>query len=279
MIALIDADSLIYKTGFTFEEKVVWNELEISCGYEEEPQVSHDADLLLSKRAIDNIIENILFNTGCDEAELWLTGKGNFRYDVKEDYKGNRVDSRKPIVFDELWDYLIKEYGANVAEGYEADDVVVFKKEESPDDYVLCAIDKDVLLQTEGYHYNYGKDEYIKITKSFSEYFFYFQTLTGDVVDGYSGCKGIGNVAAVKALGFPKENKKEFTEFLKKAKVAKIEPLLELEQKENLWEAVVETYESKGFTEEDALIQARMASMKQLERDDKSEFKVVLWEH
>ena len=28
-IALIDADSLIYKSGFTFEDKTTWNEIEL----------------------------------------------------------------------------------------------------------------------------------------------------------------------------------------------------------------------------------------------------------
>lgn len=35
--------------------------------------------------------------------------------------------------------------------------MVVYLKTTHPLQYVLCAIDKDVLYQTEGNHYNYNK--------------------------------------------------------------------------------------------------------------------------
>ncbi len=268
MTALIDADSLIYKAGFTFESKDTWNELEIECGLETDPEVTISADLQLSKNAIDAILENIAWNTGADTLELWLTGGGNFRYDVLETYKHNRKASRKPEHFQALWDYLISEYGAKVAEGYEADDMVVFLKTEAPDDYILCAIDKDVLYQTVGNHYNYNKDEFVEIDEDFADYFQHFQAIAGDVVDGYIGCKGVGAVGAVKALGFPQSCQGIFTQMLKKLKVSakSLEALPEIPPVENRFEAVVEVFESKGFTENEAKVQEQMASMKQLTR-------------
>ena len=279
MIALIDADSLIYKAGFTFESKDVWNQLEIDCGSEEEPEITISADLHLSKNAIDAILENIAWNTGADSLELWLTGGGNFRFDVLPTYKHNRKFSRKPQHFRALWDYLISEYGAKVAEGYEADDMVVYLKTEKPDDYVLCAIDKDVLYQTVGNHYNYNKDEFVEIDKDFADYFQHFQAIAGDIVDGYIGCKGIGAVGAVKALGFPKSCKPLFSDILKKLKVSKksMESLPDIEPCEDRFKAVIETFESKGFTKEDALVQEQMASMKQLSKDSEGNLKIVLF--
>ena len=41
MVALIDADSLIYESGFSFEEKFSWNALELELGIEAEPQTSY----------------------------------------------------------------------------------------------------------------------------------------------------------------------------------------------------------------------------------------------
>lgn len=237
--ALVDADSLIYKSGFTFEEKFAWNELELELGLEEDPESYFTSDVLLAKNAIDGIMENIKFNTGCDEVELWLTSGHNFRTDVYPLYKSNRKDSRKPTDYNELKAYLISKYKANVATGYEADDVVVYKKTNDPEEYFLCAIDKDVLYQTEGTHYNYNNDEFISITKEEADRFFYYQTLTGDIVDGYPGCPGIGKVKANKILDQAEEDNISY------------------------WEAVVDTYKSKGLTEEDALVQARCASMHQ----------------
>lgn len=249
MTALIDADSLLYKAGFTFEEKTNWNELEQELGIEKETSISITSNIIEAKNSIDGLIENIKFKTGCDDIELWLTGKGNFRYEVLESYKHNRKDSRKPIDYKELWDYLTVKYKAKIAEGYEADDVVVFLKTKYFEDYFLCAIDKDVLYQTVGYHYNYNKDEFIDVKEEETIKFFYHQVLKGDPVDGYKGCPKIGEKKASKIL----------------------------DEADDYWEAVVKTYESKGLTKDDAIIQAQMANMHQLELDKNECFKVKLW--
>lgn len=200
MIALIDADSLLYKAGFSFEDKTCWNELEIEIGIEENPVTTISSDLLLSKNAIDATIEHIKFKTGCDEVELWITGNSNFRFNVMSTYKGNRVDCRKPLDYNELYKYLVNKYKANIANNVEADDMVVYLKKEYPDKYVLCAIDKDVIYQSVGTHYNYNKDEFVEVTPREAERFFWFQVLTGDTVDGYKGCIGIGKAKATKLL-------------------------------------------------------------------------------
>jgi len=70
------------------------------------------------------------------------------------------------------------------------------------------------------------------------------QVLTGDTVDNYKGCPGIGP--------------KKADEFLMPVH----EALLGLTVEEHLaalWVTVTMVYESKGFTAEDALIQARCA--------------------
>lgn len=283
MVALIDADSLIYSTGFTFESKDTWNQLEIECGLETDPEVTFSSDLQLSKNAIDAKLESIAWNTGADKLELWLTGKGNFRYDVLSTYKGNRVDSRKPQEFSALWEYLISEYDAQVAEGYEADDMVVHLKNNYPDKYILCAIDKDVLYQSVGSHYNYGKDLFVEVDEDFADYFQHFQAIAGDVTDGYIGCKGVGAVGAVKALGFPSTCQVLFKDILKKLKVAKktldLLPEIEAIEIDSRYKAVVDVFESKGFSEADALVQEQMASMKQLQSSDSKGFYIELYKN
>lgn len=253
MIALIDADSLLYKAGFTFEDKTNWNETAIEAGVTDVDDISYTSDIVNAKNAIDGLIENILFKTGCNSVELWLTGNDNFRYDVLDSYKHNRKESRKPLGYAELWDYLVTKYGAHVATGYEADDVVVYKKTTHHDDFFLCAIDKDVLLQTVGTHYNYGRDEFITVTAKEADRFFYYQVLRGDNVDGYKGCKGIGDVKANKLLDLAEEAGISY------------------------WTMVCTTYEDKGMAEEEAIQQARMASMHQLKELPDGSYTIELW--
>ena len=257
MICLIDADSILYKSGFSYEEKIDWNELERDLDVTKETSISITSNLVEAKNAIDGLVENMMFKTGCDSYELWLTGGNNFRYDVEPTYKSNRKGSRKPIGFTELWQYLMDKYDAQVAVGYEADDVVVTKKTNHPEEYFLCAIDKDVLYQSEGTHYNYGTDEFITTTASEANRFFYYQILAGDTVDGYKGIPKIGKVKA--------------------------EKLLDETEPSEYWEACVDLCMMRMDLDEDAAveymtIQARMASMHQLiESSNGRRFTLRLW--
>lgn len=251
MIALIDGDSLLYKIGFIFQETNNWNELEVELGLDE-PLYIVDTDIVSAKNAIDALIDNIMFKTGTDDVEIWLTGYNNFRYQVDPTYKHNRSKAIKPVLYTELWDYICKKYKANIAHGYEADDVVVYKKTIKPNKYVLCAIDKDVLCQTVGTHYNYTKDEMITITKQEAIRFAYYQTLVGDKVDGYPGCPGIGPVKAKQLLDKAEDTTDD----------------IEL----SYWLETKQAFEAKGLTEEDAIKQMRLANMHQLD-----DTKIKLW--
>lgn len=78
------------------------------------------------------------------------------------------------------------------------------------------------------------------------------QTLTGDVVDGYKGCPGIGIVKAITI-------------------VDSADDLAER------WEKVVEAFEHKGLTRDDALTQARIARILRDKDWDAKNKKVRLW--
>jgi DNA polymerase-1 len=247
MIALVDADSLVYKVGFAIEDKVVWNELELATGEETEPEVNYYTNILTCKQTFAGLVETILYNTGCDSAILVFTGKNNFRTAFPTSYKENRKASRKPEGFAAILQYAKDSYTTVIIDGIEADDYVVQLKTQKPDDYVLCAIDKDVLYQTEGVHYNYTKAEEVTTTLWESIYYAYFQTLAGDTTDGYKGCPQIGEKKATKLLK-------------------------DLDNEKALWETVVAAYESKGLTEDDALWTMRLANMHQYDGT-----KVKLW--
>lgn len=247
MKALIDADSLLYKVGFAIEEKTYWNEFDVEAGLEDSSDITLDTDIEQCFRTFDQLIDNIMFATECDDLLLVFSGKDNFRLSLPTSYKENRNDSRKPTGYDEILRYAQAGYNTYTTYGMEADDYVVWMKTTSDEDIVLCAYDKDVLYQTVGTHYNYGKDEWIEVDEWEAIKFAYYQTLTGDQSDGYKGCKGIGAVKAKAALA-------------------------DCTTEKELWKVVVDLYESKGHDPEEALWTMRLANMHQF--DGK---KINLW--
>jgi DNA polymerase-1 len=238
MIALIDADSIAYKVGFAIEDKVIWNEPEVLAELELFEDTEYYTDLDVCFRTVDGIVESILQATDCDSELLVLSGGGNFRLDLPTEYKANRKNVRKPEGYDAIMQYLTDNFNSKVVVGYEADDYVVYLKTTYPDDYVLCAIDKDVLKQTEGTHYNYSTGLEITVKKFEAIKFAYHQTLTGDATDGYKGCPSIGEAKATKILADCKTEK-------------------------CLWDKVVETYRLKGLTANDAILTMQLANMHQ----------------
>ena len=239
MIALIDGDSLLYKVGFALEDNIDWD-----C----DDNYEYYSNLPKQKESIIEYLEAITKATGSDSYELWLTGSNNFREKNPLGYKEHRHKLRKPTDFNELKLWLSKNPRCYIAEGMEADDIVVYLKDSNYDKYMSCAMDKDVIYQTEGTHYNYDKGTYITVTKEEAIWFSYYQTLVGDVTDGYKGCPSIGDTRARKLIG-------------------------DVYDEPTLWKIVVDTYISKGLTEEDAINTMRLACMKQYNGKE-----IVLWE-
>jgi len=245
MTALIDADSLLYKVGFALEDTINWEEEK-----GEEAELSYYSNITQQLDSIERTVNNILLETGCDDYVLHFTGKGNFRDSNTLGYKQNRVGVRKPTDFDQLSLLVKEEFESTTAIGWEADDEVVYLKTKYPKKYVLCAIDKDVLYQTVGKHYNYGKQEWITITEKFARWFPYYQTIAGDATDGYKGKFKVGATGAIKALGIP-EVSKVFVEMMKKDKITAktIEKLLELpiyKDERELWLKTLVCYRSSN---------------------------------
>lgn len=156
----------------------------------------------------DKTIEGIEIHMTGKDGRAHCDGlKGNFRFDYVEDYKSDRKDSRPPAGLPELWAHIftitevdglpVKVY---VVDGAEADDTVVFLKKTYPTDFLIAALDKDVLYQSVGRHYNYGKKEFVEVTADEARTYLFFQMIAGDPSDGYKGVPGVGKVGANKAL-------------------------------------------------------------------------------
>lgn len=145
---------------------------------------------------LKELLENTLGETEVDEYEVFLTGPGNFRYDLYPDYKANRRDKPLPVHLNACLEYLKKEWEAVLCEGWEADDALGMAQDGGT---IICSIDKD-LRQIPGKHYNFVKKEFDLITPARGWYNFYSQLLIGDNSDNIKGVNGIGPVRAKRML-------------------------------------------------------------------------------
>jgi 5'-3' exonuclease len=186
MLALIDGDILVYRVGFAAQQK----------GPDGEPQALPKGIALARMR---DTLTNIADKTRADASTIYLTasGKSNFRFALFPEYKANRK-SPKPLLYDQLREYLVSTHGANVVEGQEADDQIGIDSQLNKD-CIICSIDKD-LDQIPGKHYNFVKDLHYEVTPEAGLKFFYQQLLQGDMTDNISGIYGIGPAKAVAAL-------------------------------------------------------------------------------
>jgi 5'-3' exonuclease len=136
-----------------------------------------------------------------DDWDLYLTGKTNFRFDVAVTaiYKGNRANKTKPRHLKDVREHMVKEWGAVIYEGYEADDAITTEGQTLNGDCIIVSIDKD-FKQFSGWHYNPVKREKFFVTPYEGMRFFYMQILMGDSADNIIGLDRVGPKTAEKML-------------------------------------------------------------------------------
>lgn len=238
--ALIDGDIILYLIAHSQQTIYNWGDTGKSTVVNYEGATGR----------FDKEIREITEEAGCTRALICLTGSENFRYDVLPTYKHNRKDTPKPELHAFLKEHALNNYECKLIDKLEADDVMGVIASREPSKYVICSTDKD-MLTIPAWVYNWNKMTEPKlVTEEEADLWFFTQILTGDTTDGYKGCPSIGIVKATK--------------------------ILEAVPREQWWEAIVETYATKGLTEEDALVQARVARI--LRATDYSKEKgVILW--
>lgn len=225
---LIDADIAIYKATTANEVPINW---------EGDLWTLH-CDLAKVKCDIDDFVENIKEQTKADEVTMCISHQNNFRKLLNPEYKANRKATRKPMCFVPAKEYVMKNYHYEIQPWLEADDVIgILATYDNGEERIVVSEDKD-LLTIPGMHWDIKNQTLWEQDKNTADYLFYKQALTGDSVDNYQGCPGIGPKKAEKIL-----NECENFGF---------EP-------EHVWKAIVTAYENAGLNEDDALLQARMA--------------------
>ena len=169
MLALIDGDIVAYRC---------------SASAENEPE-----DIALLR--VEVMMRDILHETESTEYKSFLTGQGNFRYDIYPDYKANRKDKPKPTHLKACRTYLLDTWKSYLSEGCEADDLIGIEATAADDmmSYIICSIDKD-LKQIPGYHYNFVTKDKVFVSPLDGLKSFYKQLILGDVSDNIPGYDG-----------------------------------------------------------------------------------------
>lgn len=132
----------------------------------------------------------------CDHTyyKLYLNGEGNYREQAATilPYKGNRDKLHKPEYYEEIREYMVNNWYAELVDGRESDDMLGIEQWKNKDkSTVIVSIDKD-LNQIPGYHYNPRKRLFYYVTKHAADTFFWEQMLIGDPTDNIPGIKGVG---------------------------------------------------------------------------------------
>jgi len=161
--------------------------------------LSHALQIL--KRMMNDCISAVEPN----EVTVLLTGDNNFRDEVAKmrPYKESRIGKPKPFHHHAVREYMVKQYGAKIIDGCEADDMCGILAQSCVDNYepyVIAHIDKD-LNSIPGMHYNYDKKTWYQVSAYEAEHWFFVQVLAGDSTDCIPGLYKVGEVMANKILG------------------------------------------------------------------------------
>lgn len=227
---LIDGDSFAYVAAVTNESYFEWPN----------GAITNEADTAEAIASFESTIEHLKEKFSASQVRIAMTGVENFRKAVYPAYKAKR--GKKPMALQAVKQHAVENMGAVLKEPLEADDVIgiwaTHPKLEPGRERVVVSIDKD--LRTVPGMLTNGKEDIETITTSMANYFFLTQAITGDQTDNYPGLPKSGPVAAAAILAPFMDDKGGFL-----ARPA--------------WSAVVAAYEKKGFTADDALVQARVA--------------------
>jgi len=176
---------------------------------------------------------------------LFFSDSKNFRKKIMSDYKGHR-NRKKPCGYKRVINKLKEEYEVIIMPTLEADDAMGIYATKHPGN-IIVSPDKD-MRQIPGELYNLDKT--FTVNKHEGEKWHLIQTLSGDQTDGYGGVPGIG-VKRAEAL---------------------------FEESGYSWKTVVKAFKDKDLSEEDALVNARLARILTVDDYDFKTKSPILWD-
>lgn len=204
------------------------------------------SDAKEAKQLILQYLDHLVEATAADDFVFTFSDKDNFRKTIYPDYKSNRKGKRKPTCYKGVKTWLESEYESIEMPGLEGDDVMgILATSGQYEETVIVSEDKD-MKTIPGLLWRAAEME--NISEEYADYYHLYQTLVGDATDGYKGCKGIGDKRATDILS-----------------------------KDPTWGAVVKAYEKAGQTEDEALVQARLARILRASDYNTQTKEPILW--
>lgn len=251
---LFDGDVAAYQFGFALERATEWpgGLWTLHARFGE------------ASMALDHFLASFMIDLKGDKLVIVLSDDdeaANWRYKLAADYKANRKGKRRPMLHPALRQHMKDEYDVFQRPTLEGDDtlgILLTSNRIIKGEKICVSIDKD--MQTiPGLHYNTNKrdDGVVEVSVAAADYAHMFQTLTGDLVDNYPGCKGVGKVAAARILEAAMVGCAEETHLY--------------------WPRVVDAYLKAGLSEDEALRQARLARILRNTDYDFKKKEVILW--
>ena len=237
-LLLIDGDIILYKAASASEQEMRWDD----------DTWTLQTNMAEAKDEVDRRITSITKALKSKNIKVFFSPSHTFRHDMWPSYKANRKDKRKPLGLGELKEWMMEEYDSELYPNIEADDAIGIWATEDPENRVAVSIDKDFATLPITL-YNPDKDILRVIPKEEADHFHLVQSLMGDTTDGFSGLKGCGPMTAKKLL----------------------------DKNGATWSTVVDAYKAKGFSEDEALMTARLARILQHGDYDFTTHEVTLW--
>lgn len=291
---LIDGDIVAFTAAATAQEQYI-----DSFGWK-----FPMANLRVGEVNVENMLHALKVGLKADSFEVYLSDPAeNWRTGVDPTYKTNRTGER-PIILDELKQYLRDEHGATHWAGLEADDTLsllathpsVAQGTATEEVYgghgtvveletrlVVVGRDKD-FKSIPGLHHAWKQDLDAKgnmlvreVTPWEADAFHLAQALAGDRTDGFYGCPGIGMTRAHAIIKNPVRLVP--AEGVKTRGVNKGEAVTKwvAEPTKDYWACIVSHYRKQGLTEDDALVTARLARLLRHGEYDRETHEVTLW--
>ena len=175
---------------------------------------------------------------------LFFSDSKNFRKQIEKSYKGHR-NRKKPCGYKRVINALKKEYKVIIKPTLEADDAMGIYSTKFPGNCIVSP-DKD-MKQIPGKLYNF--DEVFTVSKEDGAKWHLIQSLAGDQTDGYGGVPGIGVKRATSLF----------------------------EEHGYSWKTVLKAFDDKNLTEEEALVNARLARILTADDYDFTKKEPILW--
>lgn len=255
---------------------------------------AHPSD---GERIVDNLVETVKERLKGEKYLFILSDtKDNWRKHILPTYKANRKDTERPQLLEHLKEYVRGKYDALERKGMEADDLLgiiatmkggtvpLKGKRLKVDGFEKVIVTKDKDLRSvpglfanltrvlDSPHY-----EPEPISEASADFWHMVQAFAGDKVDGYDGCPGIGVDRAAAILRSPvvlipdngvitrgKNKGQRTTKWVAKRTTS-------------LWDCIVSHYQKAGISEEEALVQARVARICRASDYDIKSNQVKLW--